>query len=247
MDRNITVDWKRPSVTHKCIYKHIANHISLRNKATSLIRKSKVKALRKEISSDQPKISNLWNFMHKYYSATDNTIKAIKLENKILRSSKDIGNKFNEYFANITKEYKVHKDINDYVSSIHYHELKQYLTNKLPQSFEKFEVPHITVEFVEKYLLSMSENKSIGLDLMPPKYLKISGKQLAPLITSIINNMIDHSHFLKIWKSAKVIPVYKSGAKDELTNYRPISILPCLSKIYERHIIDYLQKILDEI
>ena len=48
------------------------------------------------------------------------------------------------------------------------------------------------------------------------------------------------------WKIAKIIPTHKKGTKDNVTNYRPISNLCAISKIYEKLILGQLWKIADE-
>ena len=60
-------------------------------------------------------------------------------------------------------------------------------------------------------------------------------------IASIINNIISSGTFPDTIKTASVMPMLKSGIKDLAENYRPISILPTVSKIYERHIASQLQ------
>ena len=46
------------------------------------------------------------------------------------------------------------------------------------------------------------------------------------------------------WKEGKVAPLHKTGAKDDVNNYRPISVLPVLSKILEKHVHDALMDVL---
>ena len=52
----------------------------------------------------------------------------------------------------------------------------------------------------------------------------------------IINKSLEQSIFPTEWKTAKVNPIYKSGSKNDVNNYRPISLLPTLSKIIEKWI-----------
>lgn len=61
-------------------------------------------------------------------------------------------------------------------------------------------------------------------------------------ITHIINQSIHLGIFRDLLKEASVIPILKNGNKDDPNNYRPISILPSMSKIFERHIASQLQK-----
>ena len=62
----------------------------------------------------------------------------------------------------------------------------------------------------------------------------------------ICNKSISSSSFPTKWKEAKVSPLHKQGPSDNVNNYRPISILPILSKILERHVSDCLLHYLNE-
>ena len=69
---------------------------------------------------------------------------------------------------------------------------------------------------------------------------------LTPSLAHIINQSVKLGIFPDKWKEAKVLPLHKSGDDDNPSNYRPISILPVLSKIIERHVHNHLYKYLDE-
>ena len=62
----------------------------------------------------------------------------------------------------------------------------------------------------------------------------------------LLNNMFANSIFPEAEKIAKVIPIYKSNERKQITNYRPISILPVLSKLIERVIYEELYQYLEE-
>ena len=99
-----------------------------------------------------------------------------------------------------------------------------------------FNIPLINYSFVSSYMSSLNATKSTGLDCIGPRLLKTAPDILSPGITFIINKSITSGSFPTIWKQAKVNPLFKNGAKDELNNYRPFSILPTLSKINEKWI-----------
>ena len=61
-------------------------------------------------------------------------------------------------------------------------------------------------------------------------------------IASIINNSIKQNIFPEELKHPKVVPVYKKGVVDDPHNYRPISVLPCISKVFEKYICNQLQE-----
>ena len=86
----------------------------------------------------------------------------------------------------------------------------------------------------------MPPNKTNGLDGVEVKILKVAAPAIAPSLCRHINYCTDTSTFPALWKY--VTPVYKGhGSKDDMSNYRPISILPLLSKISEKH-IHYVKK-----
>ena len=99
---------------------------------------------------------------------------------------------------------------------------------------------------IRKHIFNLSPSKATGLDGLSAKLLKVSADIIAPQISAICNTSITTGVFPKEWKQAKVIPLFKSGDSNIFTNYRPISVLPVLSKILERHVHDslyaYLQK-----
>ena len=68
----------------------------------------------------------------------------------------------------------------------------------------------------------------------------MSAIYIADSITYICNQSLKSSIFPNKWKEGKVTPLHKSGAKDDINNYRPISVLPVLSKLLEKHVHDSL-------
>ena len=87
-------------------------------------------------------------------------------------------------------------------------------------------------------------SKDTGLDGVGPRLLKLSYGIIAKSLTVIANKCLTIGRFPSIWKQAKVSPLHKRGAKDELNSYRPISVLPYLSKLLEKfiqkHFVSYL-------
>lgn len=83
-------------------------------------------------------------------------------------------------------------------------------------------------------LLSLKANKAIGLDKISARLLKCPAHSTCPSITKLLNMSIRLSTFPEIWKCSKASALFKSGDRTNPTNYRPISMLPTLSKILER-------------
>ena len=72
------------------------------------------------------------------------------------------------------------------------------------------------------------------MDNFPPGLLKDAALVLTKRLTFIINFSLETGVVPSEWKVVRVIPLYKSGSLAEIDNYRPISILPTLSKILEK-------------
>ena len=88
---------------------------------------------------------------------------------------------------------------------------------------------------VLKILNSLNINKSSGPDKIPNKLLKMSALLLAKPLTNLFNKSLKSGKFPSAWKKACITPVFKKkGSKSDPTNYRPISLLPNLSKILEK-------------
>ena len=89
-------------------------------------------------------------------------------------------------------------------------------------------------DFILKKVSDLNINKGPGLDGIAPRFLKDGAQQLTPLITHIVNLSITSGTVPDTMESAKVIPLYKKKSRLDVGNYRPVSILSCVSKILEK-------------
>ena len=108
-----------------------------------------------------------------------------------------------------------------------------------------FHFKQVNTRIVLKELRNLKRSKSPDLDDILPSLLKDVTSCLAEPLTYLINMSLRTGQVPNEWKQAKVLPNFKSGNATELGNYRPISILPVLSKVLERVVhtqfIDYLE------
>ena len=93
---------------------------------------------------------------------------------------------------------------------------------------------------VDKIINKMPPKQSCGFDNISLKLLKFSKNVLIKPITIIINQMLNTGYFPDRLKIGKVKPIFKKGDNSNFSNYRPISLLPAISKIFERVIYDQL-------
>ena len=92
----------------------------------------------------------------------------------------------------------------------------------------------IRIEEVTKELKAINPSKAYGPDQIPGRILKECAYEIAPSLTHLINLSLRVGCVPKDWKRANIVPVYKKGNKEDVTNYRPISLLSLVSKIAER-------------
>ena len=112
--------------------------------------------------------------------------------------------------------------------------MKPSENNLVPPCSEKFTLIEVSEADVYKELNSLKRKKATGLDNLPPGLLKDAASSLAKPLTHMINLSFKTGVVPTDWKEARVVPVYKSGPRSQVDNYRPISILPTLSKILEK-------------
>ena len=104
----------------------------------------------------------------------------------------------------------------------------------------------MSIIFVEKELKELKRKKSVGVDKLPPRLLKDSAKEISKPLAHIINLALKTSTIPCSWKIDKITPVHKSGSTNDESNYRPISVLPILSKILEKAVSIQLKSYLEE-
>ena len=233
------VDWFtaeiKSSILERDYCKKVGNHSKykiIRNKISSLLKKSKRDFFNNAIK-DNKNPSYLWKNLKDISNL--NHPNKIELPQKIVVSDVEVDdnlnivNELNKHFISISSLITKTSFSNENFS-----DLKKHLDFKLENN--TFDIKFITPFEVRKIIDKLDINKSTGLDGIGPKNLKYCGDIITPCIASIINNSISSGIFPDKLKEARVLPIFKSGIKEEAENYRPISILPTISKIYERHI-----------
>ena len=162
----------------------------------------------------------------------------LEFDNEICNTPVDILDKLNGYFANISDRLKEssqnnHKQANDF------NKLKIYIDSLIPEN-TSFKIPFIHEHELINSIKKLDATQATGLDGISAKILKLSANVIAPSLVSIINISILNGQFPDILKEAKIFPVHKGGVKSDPSNYRPISILPIISKLIEKHVTKHM-------
>ena len=87
---------------------------------------------------------------------------------------------------------------------------------------------------VMELLSELDTTKACGPDKIPSRLLKECSEQIAPSLCSLFNHSLSIGQISREWKSADVTPIHKKESKEAAKNYRPISLLPIVSKVLER-------------
>ena len=169
------------------------------------------------------------------------------LENDcIVNDPIEVGNILNDYYINVTKDIGPNDAVNDRntLKDI----IEPHMSNKsvmfIKDHFSKdnfsFSFKPVTPEIVLKLLQNVQPNKATGCDTIPPKMVKLAAEQLHIPITHLVNKCIEFSKFPDDLKFAEVTPIFKKDNKLHKKNYRPVSVLQTLSKIFESVLINQL-------
>ena len=138
----------------------------------------------------------------------------------------------------------------------HFSEVGTKLANNLPPSsvfavndyLTKRVFPTIFLEPVASanIINDLKTNKAGGYDMISCYFIKLSSSILIPILVSLINASFSLGIFPDDLKVSKVIPLFKKGDRLDINNYRPISLLTCFSKIFEKAIFTRLSNFLDK-
>ena len=167
---------------------------------------------RQALSSNKPK--EVWRIIHRI----------LKPNQQPLRQDPD---KLNSFFAcTAERTLPVSSDL-----PFCFEELIVSLPDDSPANFKLREVSHGEVLRVLKLLRS---DTSTGPDGIPVKFVKMVADSIAGPLTAIINNCIRKYYFPKALKNARISPIPKVDQPKSEEHFRPISILPTLSKVFEK-------------
>ena len=161
---------------------------------------------------------------------------------KIISDQKDVCHIFNDFFINVAKDIGSYND-----SSFETHPSILKIHEQSDQCSEPFRFEHIDSTYVHKSISKLQTKKATGVDGISAKVLKSCAESIAQPICNLINFSFDKNSFPRNLKQAQVLPIFKKKDPLDKQNYRPVSILPTISKIYERAIHDQLTTFFDNI
>ena len=204
----------------------------LRNRCNNMLKEAKSRYQRNLLNENSLKPDKFWKIIKEVFPSKCKRI-ATPVINKHKRSEA-----FKNFFENVVHQLKRKIiTLGNLVWKSQDHLIKK--------TYKKFSFQYISKIFVEKQIKSLKSNKATGLDNLPTKLLRDSATHISKPITHIVNMSIQHAEVPTAWKAAKIMPVHKSGPTSNVENFRPISVLPVLSKILEKavhtQILEFLE------
>ena len=189
-----------------------------------------------------------WKTVKPNFSNKNNTHKIILVENgEIISENKKTAEVFNNYFINIVKDLNIPEIAKSSENPItinadpieiilqNYDEhpsivkIREHINETAIFSFKKVNETQIETEIKE-----INSKKAPGADGIPANILKETVDILKSPLTQLYNISVENQQFPNNLKYANVTPLFKKDENIDKTNYRPISILPSISKIFER-------------
>jgi len=161
--------------------------------------------------------------------------------NEIVFDSVIVASKFNNFFCNIASKLveKLPKREFEEKQLLDFYQQKNVMSNS-------FSFTVVSEDEVFKLLSSLNTAKSTGCDNISARFVKEGAVVLCTPLSYIINLSLTKAIVPSDFKMARVVPLFKKGSRSCEGNYRPVSILPVISKIFEKVVYKQFYKYLSD-
>ena len=216
-------------------YDTLKNNLHVFNRILKkAIREAKIQYYDKLFEQHKSDIKKTWQTISDIICKSNTkrkTLDKIIVDSKVIRDKGEICDKFNDFFANIGPKLATQ------IKPISNKTYDTFLKKRLLMSFA---FTLVAENDVLKHLSSLRTKNSAGIDGISVKLLKkISSALISPL-TLIINQSLVTGIFPDKLKIAKVLPLFKKDDHTLMDNYRPISLLTSISKLFEKVVFSQL-------
>lgn len=179
-----------------------------------------------------------WLFLNKEFGRKKSGIKDIVLEDgKVLTQDEEKATALNDYFSNTVNNMQTNNtfDSSDNINIFH----------TLVRENTSFTLQKVDRTKIEDIVDNLKKNKSPGYDNITPKMLLIRKNSVVDSLTYIFNKMINEGCYPDCLKIHKIIPIPKSRGSNNIANFRPISLLSIVDKVFEKLIFDQFSNYID--
>ena len=202
----------------------------LRNVCKTQTRNAEAEYYRDSLCQDFKNPKQFWKRLNNILSPPKSSVEQIKVNNEVIQDPVHISNVFNQHFTSVGN------------NSSSY--LKTHVSNpSLPGSFSFRKILPLEIF---KVISDLKINCSPGPDGLEAKFIKMAADVLIYPLADLFNMSISTCTFPSSWKCAKVTPLHKGGDPLEVNNYRPISIINTVAKIFEKIIFNQLSQYVND-
>ena len=247
--KNNTSEWFNGEITDKIhtrdkLYKrfkltklHVDEEVynEARNVVQNLIWRKKKAYLEEKLQKTQKIRKHLWKILTELglpYKRLPSTNICLEARNGLTFDPYTISEVFKKLFSNLANDLvqKLPATAKKFVNK----SVGNYYNNMFNLNPKKLTFQTIQTRYISDLWNNCDINKAAGIDDLSGRFLKDGADILTIPITQLCNLSIKFSHFPKDCKVAKLKPLYKKGTKTDPKNFRPISLLPIVSKIIEK-------------
>ena len=146
----------------------------------------------------------------------------------------------------VNKEHRAEEFSREFKEKVDLIHQETSIINNIEQGRRKVnevEKNFITQESVLRCMLSLKSKKCYGYDRIPLVVIKDGASILSEAVTVLLNKIYETKTFPEQWLISRIIPIHKKGNKKQIKNYRPISNLCSLTKVFERLLLERLVEI----
>ena len=201
-----------------------------------VIRETKINYYHEIFEKNKKNITAIWKTISEIICKSSNkrkTLDKIIVDSSTITDAQEICNRFNEFFVGIGP--KLANNINTENKDV----FNAYITKRILTSFT---FTLINQEEVERSISSLKAKTSCGIDGISVILLKFLSPALTKPLAIIINQSLATGIFPTKLKIAKVLPLYKKEDPTLMDSYRPVSLLPSISKVFEKIVFNQLYK-----
>lgn len=195
-----------------------------RNYCNKILKNVKIAYEKDEINKAGKNTKQLWKAIKRATNSHKNLNPSIELLQPDLTN--ESLNDVNEYFATIGE--KLASKFNSVLEN------NDETAKREPSKTASFVLLDTDSDEISRLIMSLRNTSSFGWDQIPSKVLKVFKDIFIPPLTYLFSKCLTNGIFPNILKKSVIHPIYKSGKRDYVGNYRPISLLPVISKILER-------------
>jgi hypothetical protein len=210
-----------------------------RNRIVDLIRISKKSHFSRYFEINLSNTKKIWEGIRSIIGNSNKSCKdnlSLKINNVATNDHAQIVNHFNNFFTSVADKIRnkippTNKQYTDYLKNVNHN---------------SFFFSPVDKEEIKNYIKDLNPHKADGPNSIPHKFFEVSLDTISSILSKILNISFQTGTYPDSLKTVKVVPIFKNkGSPLEVSNYRPISLLSNIDKIFEKAVKKRIISFLD--